>query len=178
MFIKITFADLDWSLNPIGFCLLPWPTWVEQPQTAEATPIPCQPTYRMCLCIGYSQRHTSVKHATNGEPYNCGESTEGDLLQCLPGWQKCWLCLGGLWLNPQYGRNYWRLSLGLGNSWSSKVYSWLNTLYFAVLIIFLWFAFVWVVFGYVFIIVLLRFVKPGKTNNEMQYSVPPRGISH
>ena len=154
----MTFVDLEWSLNLIGFSLQQRPIWVGWPQITRGTPITCQPTYRMCLCIGYSQRHPSVKHATNGEPYNCGESTEGDLLQCLPGWQKCWLCLGGLWLNPQYGRNYCRLSLGLGNSWSSKVYSWLNTLYFAVLIIFFVICFCLSCFGFVFVIVFLRFV--------------------
>ena len=39
--------------------------------------------YRMCLYIGYTQLHTLIKHATTGEPYNCGESTEVVLLNCL-----------------------------------------------------------------------------------------------
>ena len=39
----------------------------------------------MCLCVGYSQLHTCIKHAFIGEPYNCGEGTEGDLtsMSCL-----------------------------------------------------------------------------------------------
>ena len=45
----------------------------------------CQSTYWMCLCVGYSQLHTCIKLAFIGEPYNCGEGTEGDLtsMSCL-----------------------------------------------------------------------------------------------
>ena len=43
-------------------------------------PILCQSTYWMCLCIGNSQLHISIKHETNGEPYNCGEGTLGYLI--------------------------------------------------------------------------------------------------
>ena len=105
----ILFWSLDYfwwlclSLNPLVFIFV-WPTWASQSRTVWATPTFWQPTYRMCLCIGYSQLHTSIKHAMYGEPYNCGESTERDLLRCLPGWHKLLVVLCGCWLTSQYGR--------------------------------------------------------------------------
>ena len=129
----ITFDELSLFLHHVCF-IFAWPAWVSQLQTSRDTPILCQPTYRMCLCIGNSQLHTSNKHAMYGEPYNCGESTEGDLLQCLPGWQKYWLCLGSEWLTPRYGRKCRRWGLGLENSWRSEVYSKFIIIYFTLMV--------------------------------------------
>ena len=66
--------------------------------------------WRMWLCMGNTQLHTCVKHALNGEPHDCGDSTE----VVMPVWQSAPLQPTLSFSSPALWKQSWDMRIVLG----------------------------------------------------------------